>query len=214
MGNPIEMIRGLLQRASGRWTQQVLRSRPTQSSTGFQTCTVRRAAQWTLPIGFLALASNELHSEPGTSEHAPNSPKESDSEGESWDGPTDKKGNPSQNIADYDDPFECPCVQTLVKGPCGTEFKTAYLCFINSNEEQKGMDCVDLFIAMQDCFKEHPETFEKYAALSGGDDDDDDDEEEFDEPPTPSPEPSTPVDSQPSTDASPNTADEKQQDSK
>merc|ERR1712028_17533 len=146
--------------------------------------------------------------------HTPNSPKEDGEAEEDWSGPTNKKGEPSQNIADYDDPFECPCVQTLVQGPCGTEFKTAYLCFINSNEEQKGMDCVDLFIAMQDCFKEHPETFEKYAALSGGDDDDDDDEEEFDEPPTPSPEPSTPVDSQPSTDASPNTADEKQQDSK
>ena len=50
---------------------------------------------------------------------------------------------------------------------------------------------------------------------SGGDDDDDeDDDEEFAEPPTPSPELSTPVDSQPSTDASPNTADEKEQDSK
>merc|ERR1711865_943740 len=220
----LTMLRGLAQRATGRWIQQVCSSGPNRFASSFQAHTVTQLARWTLPVGVLALASNELRSDPAAPEppaaestnetqHTPNSPKEDGEAEEDWSGPTNKKGEPSQNIADYDDPFECPCVQTLVQGPCGTEFKTAYLCFINSNEEQKGMDCVDLFIAMQDCFKEHPETFEKYAALSGGDDDDDD-EEEFDEPPTPSPEPSTPVDSQPSTDASPNTADEKQQDSK
>ncbi len=38
------------------------------------------------------------------------------------------------------------------------------------------------FIAMQDCFKAHPEVFAKYAALSPTDDDDDDFEDEEEQP--------------------------------
>ena len=43
----------------------------------------------------------------------PNSPKEDGEAEEDWSGPTNKKGEPSQNIADYDDPFECPCTTSI-----------------------------------------------------------------------------------------------------
>lgn len=33
----------------------------------------------------------------------------------------------------------------MAHGPCGDEFKAAFSCFVYSNEEPKGMDCVDRF---------------------------------------------------------------------
>ena len=33
---------------------------------------------------------------------------------EEWTGPVDEEGNPSQNMEDYDDPFECPCVMPVL----------------------------------------------------------------------------------------------------
>eukprot|EP00658_Telonema_sp_P-2_P020395 TRINITY_DN18065_c0_g1_i1.p1 TRINITY_DN18065_c0_g1~~TRINITY_DN18065_c0_g1_i1.p1 ORF type:complete len:254 (+),score=60.59 TRINITY_DN18065_c0_g1_i1:201-962(+) len=101
-----------------------------------------------------------------------------DGEGKPWYGPVDADGNPSQDIGDYEDPFECPCIQELIHSPCGEQFKSAYMCFLNSEEEQKGMDCVELFMAMQDCFQLHPEIFAKYQMLNPDDDDEDDDQDD------------------------------------
>ena len=41
--------------------------------------------------------------------------------------------------------WDCPCLGGMAHGPCGEEFKTAFSCFVYSNEEPKGMDCIDKF---------------------------------------------------------------------
>lgn len=41
--------------------------------------------------------------------------------------------------------WDCPCLGGMAHGPCGEEFKAAFSCFVYSNEEPKGMDCVDKF---------------------------------------------------------------------
>ena len=33
----------------------------------------------------------------------------------------------------------------MAHGSCGEEFKAAFSCFVYSNEEPKGMDCIDKF---------------------------------------------------------------------
>ncbi|KAJ2816183.1 Oxidoreductase, partial [Coemansia furcata] len=69
--------------------------------------------------------------------------------------------------------WDCPCLGGMAQGTCGEEFKAAFSCFIYSEAEPKGMDCVDAFKAMQDCFRAHPE---EYANEIGDDDDDDKDD--------------------------------------
>ncbi|KAJ2712414.1 Oxidoreductase [Coemansia spiralis] len=55
--------------------------------------------------------------------------------------------------------WDCPCLGGMAQGTCGEQFKTAFSCFVHSEEEPKGMDCVDAFRAMQDCFRAHPEEY-------------------------------------------------------
>ncbi|KAH7324834.1 hypothetical protein B0I35DRAFT_348099 [Stachybotrys elegans] len=66
--------------------------------------------------------------------------------------------------------WDCPCLGGMAHGPCGEEFKTAFSCFIYSEEEPKGMDCIDKFQGMQECFRKYPEIY-------GGELTDDDEEE-------------------------------------
>jgi ATP-dependent RNA helicase DHX57 len=61
----------------------------------------------------------------------------------------------------------------MAQGPCGDEFKAAFSCFVFSEAEPKGLDCVEKFKGMQDCFRLHPDVY--------GDEIDDDDEEEEEE---------------------------------
>merc|ERR1711939_173152 len=84
------------------------------------------------------------------------------------------KSNRGNNINDYDDPMDCPCVQEILKGPCGDTFAVAFKCFIDSTEETKGMDCVQQFMAMQQCFTEHPDVYGQYLQAFEGDDEEDD----------------------------------------
>lgn len=58
----------------------------------------------------------------------------------------------------------------MAQGPCGEQFKAAFSCFVFSEAEPKGLDCVDKFKGMQDCFRLHPDVY--------GDEIDDDDDEE------------------------------------
>ncbi|KAL0068880.1 Oxidoreductase [Marasmius tenuissimus] len=74
--------------------------------------------------------------------------------------------------------WDCPCLGGMAYGPCGQEFREAFSCFIYSEEEPKGINCVDKFRAMQTCFREHPEHYADEIM------DDDDDEA----PSTPKPE--------------------------
>lgn len=55
--------------------------------------------------------------------------------------------------------WDCPCLGGMAHGPCGENFREAFSCFIFSEEEPKGIDCVEKFKAMQDCFREHPEVY-------------------------------------------------------
>ncbi|KAH3658659.1 hypothetical protein OGATHE_006803, partial [Ogataea polymorpha] len=53
----------------------------------------------------------------------------------------------------------CPCLGGMAHGPCGEEFKAAFSCFVYSKEEPKGIDCVEKFKGMQECFKKYPEVY-------------------------------------------------------
>ena len=55
--------------------------------------------------------------------------------------------------------WDCPCLGGMAHGPCGEEFRAAFSCFVYSKEEPKGMDCIDRFKGMQDCFRSHPEIY-------------------------------------------------------
>ena len=55
--------------------------------------------------------------------------------------------------------WDCPCLGGMAHGPCGQEFRNAFSCFVYSEQEPKGLDCIDKFKGMQDCFREHPEVY-------------------------------------------------------
>ncbi|KAJ2928302.1 hypothetical protein H1R20_g8775, partial [Candolleomyces eurysporus] len=81
---------------------------------------------------------------------------------------------PPQNKGAYDPEtgeinWDCPCLGGMAHGPCGEQFKEAFSCFVHSEEEPKGINCVAAFKNMQDCFREHPDV---YADEIMSDDDD------------------------------------------
>lgn len=41
--------------------------------------------------------------------------------------------------------WDCPCLGGMAHGPCGEDFKAAFSCFVHSEEEPKGMECIDKF---------------------------------------------------------------------
>ncbi|OAX39591.1 hypothetical protein K503DRAFT_716168, partial [Rhizopogon vinicolor AM-OR11-026] len=92
----------------------------------------------------------------------PDAPVEAQSEGESPGGAF----NPVTGEINWD----CPCLGGMAHGPCGPEFREAFSCFVYSEKEPKGIDCVEKFKAMQTCFREHPDVY--------GDEIMDDDDEE------------------------------------
>lgn len=55
--------------------------------------------------------------------------------------------------------WDCPCLGGMAYGPCGEQFRTAFSCFVFSKEEPKGMDCIEHFKGMQNCFREHPDVY-------------------------------------------------------
>src|ERR1700709_770572 len=55
--------------------------------------------------------------------------------------------------------WDCPCLGGMAHGPCGPEFREAFSCFIYSEEEPKGINCVEKFKGMQDCFRDHPDIY-------------------------------------------------------
>ena len=99
--------------------------------------------------------------------------------------------------------WDCPCLGGMAHGPCGEDFKAAFSCFVYSEEEPKGIDCVEKFKyvlcrfggrwscannfcrAMQDCFRQHPEIY-------GAELEDDDEPQPQADAPTPSDAPATP----------------------
>lgn len=55
--------------------------------------------------------------------------------------------------------WDCPCLGGMAHGPCGEEFRAAFSCFVYSQEEPKGVECIEKFKGMQDCFRLHPEMY-------------------------------------------------------
>ncbi|KPI34849.1 Mitochondrial intermembrane space import and assembly protein 40 [Cyphellophora attinorum] len=55
--------------------------------------------------------------------------------------------------------WDCPCLGGMAHGPCGPQFREAFSCFVYSTEEPKGMDCIEKFQGMRDCFQEHPDVY-------------------------------------------------------
>jgi intermembrane space import and assembly protein 40 len=55
--------------------------------------------------------------------------------------------------------WDCPCLGGMAHGPCGMQFREAFSCFVFSEQEPKGIDCVEKFKAMQDCFRENPDVY-------------------------------------------------------
>jgi intermembrane space import and assembly protein 40 len=41
--------------------------------------------------------------------------------------------------------WDCPCLGGMAHGPCGEQFRAAFSCFVFSEADPKGMDCVDKF---------------------------------------------------------------------
>lgn len=55
--------------------------------------------------------------------------------------------------------WDCPCLGGMAHGPCGEQFRAAFSCFVFSKEEPKGVDCIEHFKTMQNCFREHPDVY-------------------------------------------------------
>ncbi|KAJ6164395.1 hypothetical protein N7470_003067 [Penicillium chermesinum] len=56
--------------------------------------------------------------------------------------------------------WDCPCLGGMAHGPCGEEFRAAFSCFVYSEQEPKGIDCIEKFkYGMQDCFRLHPDVY-------------------------------------------------------
>ncbi|KAF8530418.1 hypothetical protein BU17DRAFT_35621 [Hysterangium stoloniferum] len=70
--------------------------------------------------------------------------------------------------------WDCPCLGGMAHGPCGMPFREAFSCFVFSEQEPKGIDCIEKFRKMQECFREHPDVY--------GEELMDDEEEEEDAP--------------------------------
>lgn len=62
--------------------------------------------------------------------------------------------------------WDCPCLGGMADGPCGEEFKAAFSCFVYSEAEPKGIDCVERFRDMQTCFRKHPDIYGDGGCLS------------------------------------------------
>ena len=89
-------------------------------------------------------------------------PQEDDAEDNEEAAEDGEEGGPSESA--YDERtgeinWDCPCLGGMAHGPCGEEFKQAFSCFVFSEADPKGIDCVDKFKLMQDCFRRNPEVY-------------------------------------------------------
>ncbi|KAH6913976.1 intermembrane space import and assembly protein 40 [Coprinopsis sp. MPI-PUGE-AT-0042] len=104
-------------------------------------------------------APSSSEPKPTSSEEEESSPKPEGEDGDksSGAGASGQQGayNPETGEINWD----CPCLGGMAHGPCGEQFKEAFSCFVFSEEEPKGINCVDAFKKMQDCFREHPEVY-------------------------------------------------------
>jgi intermembrane space import and assembly protein 40 len=82
--------------------------------------------------------------------------KDGEGEGEGESEPAQQSAyNPETGEINWD----CPCLGGMANGPCGEEFKEAFSCFVYSEADPKGIDCVEKFKNMQNCFRKYPEIY-------------------------------------------------------
>ncbi|KAF5393493.1 hypothetical protein D9757_000657 [Collybiopsis confluens] len=86
------------------------------------------------------------------------SPTESDSASQSAEG-SEGASQSAYDPVTGEINWDCPCLGGMAHGPCGPEFREAFACFVYSEEEPKGINCVERFQAMQTCFRAHPEVY-------------------------------------------------------
>lgn len=55
--------------------------------------------------------------------------------------------------------WDCPCLGGMAHGTCGEQFKAAFSCFVYSEQEPKGVECIEKFKDMQDCFRQNPDEY-------------------------------------------------------
>ncbi|KAH9851473.1 hypothetical protein C2E23DRAFT_831054 [Lenzites betulinus] len=119
-----------------------------------------------------------LHAEPeapfvdSPSPEGEASPTPAGEAGEAEEGESSGGGGGAFNPETGEINWDCPCLGGMAHGPCGLQFREAFSCFVFSEAEPKGIDCVEKFKAMQECFREHPDVY-------GDDIMNDDDEEEL-----------------------------------
>jgi len=53
------------------------------------------------------------------------------------------------------------------QGVCGEQFVGSFSCFVKSQAEEKGADCVTFFKDLQQCMATHPEAFQEFFAEEG-----------------------------------------------
>ena len=88
-------------------------------------------------------------------------PIEVERERHSADGEEEEDGEGAFNPVTGEINWDCPCLGGMAHGPCGQQFREAFSCFVYSEQEPKGIDCVEKFKNMQDCFREHPDIYEE-----------------------------------------------------
>ncbi|KAF8493631.1 hypothetical protein JB92DRAFT_2749944 [Gautieria morchelliformis] len=71
----------------------------------------------------------------------------------------EEEGQSAFNPATGEINWDCPCLGGMAHGPCGQQFREAFSCFVFSEQEPKGVDCIEKFKNMQDCFREHPDVY-------------------------------------------------------
>lgn len=109
----------------------------------------------------------EEESEPETASESGESEEETTSDSEvtkvSSDEGSDEEAPPNQSAAYNPETgeinWDCPCLGGMAEGPCGDEFKEAFACFVYSETEPKGIDCIEKFQDMRSCFRKYPEHY-------------------------------------------------------
>jgi intermembrane space import and assembly protein 40 len=97
--------------------------------------------------------------QPSTTVPEPQSTEEKDAASPDDEGATTSGGGGAFNPETGEINWDCPCLGGMAHGPCGLQFREAFSCFVFSEAEPKGMECIEKFQAMQDCFREHPDVY-------------------------------------------------------
>lgn len=58
--------------------------------------------------------------------------------------------------------WDCPCLQGVKDGPCGTVIIESMKCFEEAETEQQSMGCAVKFAAMRECMKKYPVEYKDF----------------------------------------------------